>query len=266
MSTLEHPSPQVKPQGLPPPYYEDEATTIYHGDSRVILPSLAAAPRLLITSPPYNAGKDYGVYDDAQDLAAYWWLVEDVIAKALAVCHAGAWAAWNVPMWAGSRPSGFMPFEWLTRLQALGWEFKDWITWVKGSSDSPEANSTAWGHFPTTPVMRSASEVILIVRGPGYVSRTIPDIDWPSWAKWTVGVWNMQGVSQNGHPAAFPLALPKRLIRLYSLPGDVVLDPFMGSGTTLRAAKDLGRRAIGIEIEERFCELAANRLRQMVLV
>ena len=65
-----------------------------------------------------------------------------------------------------------------------------------------------------------------------------------------------------GHPSQKPLELMRRLIRFMSMPGDVIVDPFMGSGTTLRAAKDLGRRAIGIEIEERYCEMAVKRLAQ----
>lgn len=69
----------------------------------------------------------------------------------------------------------------------------------------------------------------------------------------------------DGHPCPFPLELPKRCIAATTDLGDVVLDPFMGSGTTLRAAKDLGRKAIGIEIEERYCEIAAKRLAQEVL-
>ena len=70
---------------------------------------------------------------------------------------------------------------------------------------------------------------------------------------------------KNPHPTVKPLSLMKYLITLAAPPGAVILDPFMGSGTTLRAAKDLGRKAIGIEIEERYCEIAANRLAQEVL-
>jgi len=79
-------------------------------------------------------------------------------------------------------------------------------------------------------------------------------------------VWRMSPpVEIDGHPCPYPIELPTRCIGATTLHGDMVLDPFMGSGTTLRAAKDLGRRAIGIEIEERYCEIAARRLDQTVL-
>lgn len=92
-----------------------------------------------------------------------------------------------------------------------------------------------------------------------------------TWNQSEVGrgtIWNIAREQQKQgkkHPVAFPEELPARCIGAASNHGDVVLDPFMGSGTTLRAAKDMGRRAIGIEIEEKYCEIAANRMGQEVL-
>ena len=81
--------------------------------------------------------------------------------------------------------------------------------------------------------------------------------------EWTLGLWafNGQNTAQHGHPAPFPEELPRRLIKLFSFREDIVLDPFLGSGTTCRVAKDLGRRSIGVEISREFCEVAANRCR-----
>jgi DNA modification methylase len=79
-------------------------------------------------------------------------------------------------------------------------------------------------------------------------------------------VWDVARAARNDlHPTQKPLALFSRAIRNSSAPGDLILDPFMGSGTTLRAAKDLGRRGIGIEIEEKYCEIAAKRMGQETL-
>jgi site-specific DNA-methyltransferase (adenine-specific) len=86
-----------------------------------------------------------------------------------------------------------------------------------------------------------------------------------AWTSLVSNVWRMQPEQRNGHPAPFPLDLPTRAIRLSTWPGETVFDPFMGQGSTLRAAKDLGRKAVGVEISERFCEQAARRLSQEVL-
>ncbi|MCX7040031.1 MAG: site-specific DNA-methyltransferase [Spirochaetes bacterium] len=88
------------------------------------------------------------------------------------------------------------------------------------------------------------------------------DISRAEFMEWTNGLWTFNGESKKrtGHPAPFPLELPRRCIRLFSCIGDTVLDPFMGSGTTLAAAALAGRKAVGIEIEERSCELAKARL------
>ncbi len=85
--------------------------------------------------------------------------------------------------------------------------------------------------------------------------------------EWTLGLWtfNGQNTSQYGHPAPFPEELPRRLIQLFSFREDIVLDPFLGSGTTCRVAKNLGRRSIGVDINPDFCKVAANRCRQNVL-
>ena len=84
---------------------------------------------------------------------------------------------------------------------------------------------------------------------------------------WTLGMWafNGQNTSQYSHPAPFPEELPRRLIKLFSFREDVVLDPFLGSGTTCRVAKSLGRRSIGVDLNPEYCAIAANRCRQMTL-
>src|SRR5205085_1447725 len=88
------------------------------------------------------------------------------------------------------------------------------------------------------------------------------DITRDEFLAWTLGTWTFAGANPRrvGHPAPFPEELPRRLIKLYSYPGDLVLDPFLGSGTTLTAAAKLGRRGIGVEINPRFCELAVRNV------
>ena len=92
------------------------------------------------------------------------------------------------------------------------------------------------------------------------------DISKDEFLEWTNGVWTFSGESKKkiGHPAPFPVELPKRCIKLFSYKGDVVLDPFAGSGTTLLAANMLGRKVFGIEISREYCELAMKRILKIV--
>ena len=112
-------------------------------------------------------------------------------------------------------------------------------------------------------------EYILILRKDG--KRICPSheaiIEKQHFLEWRHSIWRIKSESakRNGHVAPFPRAIPMRLIILYSFPSELILDPFMGSGTTLLEAKRLGRRAIGIEKEEKYCELAAQRLSQEVM-
>jgi DNA modification methylase len=124
---------------------------------------------------------------------------------------------------------------------------------------------------PACPNLRGDWEVIIAAYKDSW-ARDTPD-EWKGWQDdlggWTslvTNVWRMQPEQRNGHPAPYPLELPMRAIRLSTWPGETVIDPFCGSGSTLRAAKDLGRKAIGIEASEKFCELAARRLSQEMLL
>lgn len=233
------------------PYFEDDAVTIYHGDCREVLPQLAALANLVLTDPPYGVGRRYGAaYDDKRD--GYWeWFIPCVAvlrqaAPVLALTHRleavrrltdWDWVAcWHKPYGAGARigNSPVLP-HWepilLWGIHTLGTKravLQDVIT------VNPE---------------RSPSMVRLKANGRiqhGHREQAYDD-------------------SIAEHPLPKPLALFKRLVTGLSVEGDTVLDPFMGSGTTLRAAKDLGRKAIGIEIEERYCEIAAKRMAQSVM-
>ena len=225
------------------PYYEHNGITIYHGDCREILPQLPISP-LMVVDPPYGVGRKYGAnYDDAR--GGYWeWFkptaqMLKASAKVVAMHH---------------------------RLVALK-ELTDWdwaISWVK-----PYGAGVRLGHSPLLPHW----EPILLwgIHKLGPRGESVPDVirmnPEPSpRPKQHVSHRNMYSDEGAGHPLPKPVNLEMKLIVSLSNDGDAVIDPFMGSGTTLVAAKNLGRKAIGIEIEERYCEIAAERLRQEVLV
>ena len=145
----------------------------------------------------------------------------------------------------------------------VGFRYHSTIVWNEGNI----SRRTAWGSWmsASAPYVIAPVELIVVLyrehwkRSSG--SRD-SDITRQEFMDWTNGLWTFNGERKKrvGHPAPFPVELPRRCIRLFSYVGDTVLDPFMGSGTTLVAARDCGRRAIGVEIEERYCALARDRL------
>jgi site-specific DNA-methyltransferase (adenine-specific) len=139
------------------------------------------------------------------------------------------------------------------------------ILWLEGNI----SRRTAWGSWlsASDPWVNTAAEAILVLSrdrrrrsGRGKIS----DLQREQFMKWTLGLWafNGQPTARFGHPAPFPEELPRRLIQLFSFRDDVILDPFLGSGTTCSVAKTLGRRSIGVEINPGYCKVAAERCRQ----
>ncbi|MDQ3809513.1 MAG: site-specific DNA-methyltransferase, partial [Chloroflexota bacterium] len=132
---------------------------------------------------------------------------------------------------------------------------------------------TAWGSWlsPSAPFVTAPVEMIGVFYKDTFRRRASGsqrgDITRDEFLAWTLGMWTFAGANPRrvGHPAPFPEELPRRLIKLYSYPEDVVLDPFAGSGTTLVAARKLGRRAIGVEINPAFCDLTIRNLQTVEL-
>jgi site-specific DNA-methyltransferase (adenine-specific) len=227
------------------PYYEQNGITIYHGDCQNVLPSVSGIA-LTFTSPPYNCGMNYGGHDDAMLIADYFGFIESVYHGLVESSLPGAFLCMNVPSWIGSRSEQVFAFDEYKSIFDRHAEFWDLVIWAK----SPP-NGTAWGNYANSPRIRANHEWVLINRchgpamGQSDISPTLPYRD--------------------VHPATFPQELARRVALLFSAPGATVLDPFMGTGTTLVAAKSLGRKAIGIEINEAYCEIAAKRLSQECL-
>ena len=218
----------------PTPYYQDDFATIYHGDCREVLASLAAD--VVVTDPPYGVGLlarsskrgvrpgRYASYEDTPGNVSSVVIptVETLIDLfGRVVITPGLRAMWLYP-----KPTD------------VG------VIWSAAG-----AGMTSWGFNCSQPILYYGKDPYL-ARGLG--SR-------PNGMAWN------NATEENGHPCPKPLPVMKWLVARACFPGETVLDPFMGSGTTLRAAKDLGRHSIGIEIEEAYCEIAAKRLAQEVL-
>lgn len=254
-------------------YYQDDAVTIYHGDCCEVLPILSPC-ELVVTSPPYYNAREY-----AQWVSYGEYLVTMREALRLLPVVEGRMVCLNSSSVIESRASRAerscrrnIPGDLYAITHELGWWFQEELVWEKpeGAAVNRSQRFSVDRH-PLQWRANACTERILVCQVP--TTRSNDDlISEYGGADRIVGsferseVWHLNPAEVNGHPAPFPRAIPERLIRFYSWSGDTVLDPFMGSGTTLRAAKDAGRRAVGIEIDERFCEAAALWLSQEVLV
>jgi DNA modification methylase len=220
---------------------------------------------LMVTSPPYNVGKEY---DRDITLAEYLAFLRRVWQEVHRVLVPGGRACINIAN-LGRKP--YIPLHsYIVRDMAeMGFLMRGEVIWHKGASASP---STAWGSWrsPANPTLRDVHEYILIFSKAGF-SRQNPcrrraTISRDEFLELTKSVWTFPAVSAKsiGHPAPFPVELPHRLIQLYTFEGDVVLDPFMGSGSTAIAALQGKRAYVGYEIEPEYLRLAERRVKQFL--
>ena len=215
---------------------------------------------LAITSPPYNVGK---AYDDKLSMEAYEKLLEAVFAETHRVLVPGGRFCINIAN-IGRKPYIPLHASVIRIMQSLGYWMRGEIIWDKGAS---AGSSCAWGSWrsPSNPVLRDVHEYILVYSKDTF-SRRSPNkaqISGPDFMTNTQSVWRFsaQRASKVGHPAPFPVELPKRLINLYAYAGDTILDPFCGSGTTCIAAKQQHMHYVGYDNHPDYVTQARKRLK-----
>lgn len=215
---------------------------------------------LMITSPPYNVAKEY---DEDLSLQEYLQLLKNVFSETFRVLVNGGRACINVAN-IGRRP--YIPLsDYISQMMIdLGFNMRGEIIWNKAASASP---STAWGSWKSAsnPILRDIHEYILVFsKGDYKKEKNNKDntISKENFMEWTKSIWTMKAESAKriGHPAPFPEELPYRLIQLYSFKNDIILDPFMGSGTTALASLKSERKFVGYEIKEEYVKLSYDRL------
>lgn len=215
---------------------------------------------LMITSPPYNVSKEY---DEDLSLKEYLQLLENVFSETFRVLVNGGRACINVAN-LGRKP--YIPLsDYISHIMIrIGFNMRGEIIWNKAASASP---STAWGSWQSAsnPILRDIHEYILVFSKGDYKKEkqnkenTISKEDF---IEWTKSIWTMNAESAKriGHPAPFPEELPYRLIQLYSFKNDIILDPFIGSGTTALSALKSNRKFVGYELNSEYVQLANKRL------
>lgn len=216
---------------------------------------------LMITSPPYNVTKEY---DKDLSLREYLQLLKNVFSETYRVLVYGGRACINVAN-LGRKP--YIPLsDHISHIMIeIGYLMRGEIIWHKGAG---AGISMAWGSWQSAanPVLRDTHEYIMVF-SKGSFSRKKPEdkentITKEQFMEWTKSVWtiNPESAKKIGHPAPFPIELPYRLIQLYSYKGDIVLDPFMGSGSTAIAALKSERKYVGYDIDPEYVKLAEARV------
>jgi DNA modification methylase len=221
---------------------------------------------LMVTSPPYNVGKEY---DENLTLNEYREFLKRVWTEVKRVLVPGGRACINIAN-LGRKP--YIPLHafLIEDLLDLGFLMRGEIIWNKASSGSP---STAWGTWLSAknPILRDIHEYILVFSKSSFARDRIENkkstISKEEFLEFTKSVWTFSAepATKVGHPAPFPVELPYRLIQLYTFEEEVILDPFMGSGQTAIAAIKTHRHYIGYETNQEYIELAQSRIKDFIL-
>jgi site-specific DNA-methyltransferase (adenine-specific) len=256
----------------------DIADPFQHADARTMNAIVDGSVALVVTSPPYYAGKQYEEELEREGVPSsyreYLQLLADVFAECVRKLEPGGRIAVNVAN-LGRKPYRSLSADVIRILQDdLGLLLRGEVVWRKGEG---AAGNCAWGSFrsPANPVLRDTTERV-IVASKGRFDRAqtraereragLPfknDIEADEFMAATLDVWDIppESARRVSHPAPFPIELPARLIELYTYENDLVLDPFMGSGSTLVAAKRLGRRYVGYDLDPTYVDIAKLRVR-----
>jgi DNA modification methylase len=241
---------------------------LFTGDSEDLLKKLPDnCIDIIITSPPYNFGLEYNNgKTDAENWDAYFSKIKRIWAQCVRVLKSGGRFCLNVqPLFSDYIPTHHMFSQ---QLLDLGLIWKGEILWDKHNYN---CKYTAWGSWksPSMPYLKYTWEFIEIFCKDTHKKIGSPenaDITGDEFKKWVYAKWDIapeRNMQEYGHPAMFPEAIPDRLLKLFSYKGDIVLDPFNGVGTTTLVAKKLGRNFIGIDISEKYTELAKSRLKEV---
>ncbi len=261
---------------------DDSTLTIYHDDILTTDAVAEGSIDLIVTSPPYNVDIPYATHNDAATYQDYLAFSERWLRRCLAMLKDDGRLCLNIPLDKNKGGQQSVGADITVLAKQVGYQYHSTIIW----NESNISRRTAWGSWmhASAPYVIAPVELVLVLYKHSWKKSSgsrISDMERSEFLQWTNGVWMHQadiseeeahewsngfwsfsGESKKkvGHPAPFPLELPRRCIKLFSFVGDLVLDPFMGSGTTLIAAHQTRRHAVGVEIDDGYCVLAQRRI------
>lgn len=218
---------------------------------------------LIVTSPPYNVGIEYNSNDDTISYEKYLEFSAEWMRNCFAWSNSQARFLLNIPLDKNKGGNKSVGADLTKVAQKAGWKYHSTIVWNEGNI----SRRTAWGSWlsASAPFVIAPVELIVVLyknewKKTGGTKQS--DMTKEEFMGWTNGLWAFNGESKKriGHPAPFPRELPYRCIKLFSYVDDVVFDPFAGSGTTLIVANNLQRNAVGIELDEHYCQVAKERI------
>jgi site-specific DNA-methyltransferase (adenine-specific) len=218
---------------------------------------------LIVTSPPYNVDIRYNSFNDKIPYNVYLEFTHKWMEKAYKLLRDDGRLCLDIPLDKNKGGQQSVYADIITIAKKIGFRYHSTIVW----NEQNISRRTAWGSWlsATAPYVIAPVEMIAVLyknRWKKISGSKISDITKKEFIEWTNGVWTFMGESKTrvGHPAPFPVELPKRCIKLFTFVGDSVLDPFVGSGSTLIACVLTNRKGLGIEIDKNYCEIAKNRL------
>ncbi len=246
------------------PYFAAENVLIYNEDILHTCAIADASIDLIVTSPPYNVDIRYNSHQDDTSYREYLKFTELWLEKCYRLAKDDGRFCLNIPLDKNKGGQQAVCADITSIAKKVGWLYQSTIIWNEGNI----SRRTAWGSWlsASAPYVTAPVEVIVVLykkRWKKMSGSKINDITKQEFMEWTNGMWTFSGQSKKGaggHPAPFPLELPRRCIKLFSFVGDTVLDPFMGSGSTLIAAYKNNRKGNGVEIDKGYCDIAINRL------
>ena len=249
-------------------YFEIGGVSIYQDNFLTFTDIPNSSVDLIITSPPYNVDIHYNSNSDDSSYEDYLLFSKEWIEKCYDLAKDDGRFCLNIPLDKNKGGQQAVCADITNIARKIGWKYHSTIIWNEGNI----SRRTAWGSWlsASAPYVIAPVEVILVLYKDSWKKirgSKENDITRQEFMDWTNGVWTFNGQSKKGaggHPAAFPIELPRRCMKLFSFVGDTVLDPFLGSGSTLIAAHRNKRKGIGVDIDQGYCDIAVNRLRREV--